>query len=341
MTIHPLVFSSDITVAHLLDRTGSMYGTEKQVVEAINLFLKKMQADSKGGKANFILRQFDSMGFDNLREGLMGDIRPVEVQEYKPRALTPLFDAIVDIIKIVESGGTNKNMLVIQTDGLENSSKKYQLADVKKLIEQKRKDGWIVIYLGANIDSWKQAEDIGIPNQHALNYKQGEKEIPNQANSAQPWSKFGKDSSNNPLAYALGTIALLGLGYLLLSSNDADATSVDQLEFDEVDRNASMAVTGVGDDTWQNAVSEDVAGFVEPVNSVFDLTPDLAEQHAQLPEDFDPASGSLVDDQSTNEDGHEESDRIGYDDDQYGRSENVSDNESFGDDYFNSDDSFD
>ena len=295
MTQQALVASSNITIGHLLDRTGSMSGTEDQVVEAINLFMQKMCGDEKGKDARFILRQFDSMGFDILRRGLMHSMKPVEVREYEPRAMTPLFDAIIDFIEMVEGSDTEKNMLIIQTDGLENDSKKHSLADVKALIEQKRKDGWIIIYLGANIDAWKQAEEIGIPGHQALNYKQGRKNIPDQAHASQPWSKVGEKAADNPIVYALGTIALLGFGYFLLNPSETNAASLDQLGFDDIDRNAAMGVTGVDGDTWQNAVASDVDGFTEPVASVFDLSPELAEQHTQLPPDFDPALGSIID----------------------------------------------
>ncbi len=318
MTQQALVPSSNITIGHLLDRSGSMSGTEEQVVEAIHLFLQRMSSDKKGNGAMYTLRQFDSMGFDVLRRGPVYGVKPIEVSEYQPRALTPLYDAIADTIKLMEAYDSKRNMLIIQTDGLENDSKKHSLADIKALINQKRRAGWLIIYLGANIDACKQAEEIGIPEGRAMNYKQGNKDIPDQAQAAKPWSKFGDKVANNPLAYALGTIALLGLGYLLLNSNETNAANFDQLGFADADRNAAMGVTGVGDDTWQNAVATDVDGFTEPFNSFFDLPPDLAEQYAQMPSDFDPALGSMVDGQQISDDGH---DILSGDDSNSGHSE--------------------
>ena len=44
-------------------------------------------------------------------------------------------------------------LFVIVTDGFENASKEYTYSAVKKLIEGKKKKGWGVHVLGANIDA--------------------------------------------------------------------------------------------------------------------------------------------------------------------------------------------
>jgi hypothetical protein len=43
-------------------------------------------------------------------------------------------------------------LIVILTDGYENASKEWTKDSVASLIERKKKDGWTVTFLGANID---------------------------------------------------------------------------------------------------------------------------------------------------------------------------------------------
>jgi hypothetical protein len=95
------------------------------------------------------------------------------------------------------------------------------------------------------------------------------------------------------MGYALGAAALVGLAYLAFGPDEAQAEP--SLGFTDEDRNASMGVDGVSQ-TWQDAVAEDVANFVEPIpsSSIFDLPPDVAEAQANLPADFDPTEGSMV-----------------------------------------------
>ena len=62
-------------------------------------------------------------------------------------------------------------MVVITTDGMENSSKEFTAETVKRLIEEKKeKNGWEFLFLGANIDAVKAAGHIGIGADRAVNY---------------------------------------------------------------------------------------------------------------------------------------------------------------------------
>lgn len=279
----------------VLDRTGSMSGTEEKTIEAINGFLRQMQGDSLGKSAAFTLMTFDSQGFDVIRRGTVSEVKPLEQKEFSPRAATPLYDAVGDAAS--KMTGTEKNMLVILTDGLENASKKFTQASLRALIEEKRKSGWIIIYLGANIDAWKQAESIGVPGNQAMNFSQNGTQVPAQPSNPGLWSRFTGRVSQNPMGYALGTAALLGLAYLALRPSDAKAAET--LGFTDADRNASMGVDGVGNNTWESAVEQDVASFDEPIktDSIFDpgLSQEAAQSAAELPEDFDPSQGSMID----------------------------------------------
>lgn len=285
--------ASKNVVCLLVDRSGSMEGSEQKTIEAINGFIGQMQADKRGKDAHFTMLTFDSQGFDPVRRGVMGQVKPLQALEFLPRAATPIFDAVGHTIGKLEGDG--KRVFAVLTDGLENCSKKFSREQIRALIEAKRKSGWVVIYLGANIYAWKQAEDIGIRPELAMNYKQGSTTAPPaQAGNSGLFSRFTTSVAQHPIGYALGATALLSLAYLALRPGDAQAA--ESLGFTDVDRNASMGVDGISQ-SWQDAVTADVASFVEPIpsDSIFDLPPDVAEAQSSLPEDFDPSQGSMVD----------------------------------------------
>ena len=98
---------------------------------------------------------------------------------YFARGSTALLDAVGKTINTVsarqknavESAVPAKTVVVIMTDGMENSSHEYSLADVKKLIELQQKEyGWEFLFMGANIDAVKAAGGIGIAANRAANY---------------------------------------------------------------------------------------------------------------------------------------------------------------------------
>ena len=61
-------------------------------------------------------------------------------------------------------------LFVITTDGLENASREYNKNTIKRLIEKHKNIEFI--YLGANIDSYKEGTAIGIRKESIANYKQ-------------------------------------------------------------------------------------------------------------------------------------------------------------------------
>ncbi len=66
----------------------------------------------------------DGLQYDVLRESVAPtDWQSVTSDEVSPRGMTPLFDAIGRIISTAESDNPEKAVIVIMTDGLENSSR--------------------------------------------------------------------------------------------------------------------------------------------------------------------------------------------------------------------------
>ena len=155
-------------VGLLIDESGSMGPMHAAVIGGTNEFVAKLAADENGTKVLATLGMFDLHGNDPVVRTTFADIPVAEVDtlgadDYAPRGATPLNDAVVKTIramdKRVKEG--HRAMLVILTDGLENSSKT-PTRDVRKLILEREKRGWEFIYLGANQDAWAESDRIGI-----------------------------------------------------------------------------------------------------------------------------------------------------------------------------------
>jgi uncharacterized protein YegL len=91
--------------------------------------------------------------------------------EYSPGGSTAMNDAIGTAVTEIgkwlsdmpEEERPSKNLIVIMTDGEENSSQEYSLQQVKDMIkEQTEKYSWEFIYLGTDITTTEYAEDLGI-----------------------------------------------------------------------------------------------------------------------------------------------------------------------------------
>ena len=148
----------------ILDRSGSMGSCRDDTIGGYNSFVD----DQKVHGGTMTLVQFDDTYEIVYQNVPIGEVRPLTRETFVPHGATALHDAIGRTIKDIET--RTPPTVIILTDGYENASRKYTKAHVKDLIEQKTKDGWTFVYLGANQDAFTEASGIGISGQCTVNF---------------------------------------------------------------------------------------------------------------------------------------------------------------------------
>ena len=112
----------------LLDRTGSMEPIWSEALSSVNAYADGLATLDGGPRvdADITLAAFDAqdgLQFDVLRSGVDAERwRKVANDEINPRGMTPLYDAIGRIVTLAEKDRPEKAVIVIMTDGEENSS---------------------------------------------------------------------------------------------------------------------------------------------------------------------------------------------------------------------------
>jgi hypothetical protein len=134
-------------------------------IGAVNSYLRQVKSDTDmEAKVSLII--FDSQSIDVIRDGVPATSCPeLAVDEYQPRAQTPLLDAVGHAAAHLDGRKApgERCILAIMTDGLENASREYTKETIKALLDRKQKDdGWLVLYLGAGHDAWAQAHAMGL-----------------------------------------------------------------------------------------------------------------------------------------------------------------------------------
>lgn len=166
---------SDYThLAVVADRSGSMYSIVDDMNNGLESFLKEQ--DKLDGKLLVDIVTFDTHVTTEANDALVAS---VEFPIIKPRGSTALLDAIGTTVtslgqkleKLDEDERPGKVIVMVVTDGGENASREYTGDQVKKLVEAQTNDySWEFMFLGANIDSFAVAGDLGFARGGTINY---------------------------------------------------------------------------------------------------------------------------------------------------------------------------
>ena len=107
-----------------------------------------------GGKITLSLTCFDTEFEQVYPPTPVERVKPIGPKEYTPRGMTALLDAIGLTLSPLRFPKAEKVMVIITTDGMENSSHEWTPESVKKLIEAKEKLGWEFLFLGVGLDAF-------------------------------------------------------------------------------------------------------------------------------------------------------------------------------------------
>ena len=158
-------------VVFILDRSGSMRGTEKDTIGGYNGYINDFK--SKNAKITTVL--FDDKYEMIKKRQNVNEVPELTEKQYYVRGCTALLDAIGKSIKFMEKEKAEKVMFIITTDGYENASHKYNKEQIKEMIQGHKE--WEFMYIGADIDSYSEGQSIGISSSNISNYKKDGKGI--------------------------------------------------------------------------------------------------------------------------------------------------------------------
>ena len=165
-------------VVFILDRSGSMSGLENDTIGGFNSMIEKQKKEEGEAYISTVL-------FDDKTEVLydrvpVKKVKSMTDKQYFVRGCTALLDALGGAIHHIsnihkyakDEDVPEKTLFIITTDGMENSSHKYNYEKVRKMVKKaKSKYGWEFLFLGANIDAIEVAGRFGVSADRAINYE--------------------------------------------------------------------------------------------------------------------------------------------------------------------------
>ncbi len=170
------------TIYHfILDKSGSMKGSEKETINGFNTQLETL----RGLEREFPDQQYIvSLTFFNnelympLQNGRIRQVPNLDLRSYQPDGGTALLDAIGKAIfdikrdhKAEIDADKASVVMVILTDGHENSSRFYSYHDIARMITELDATGkWTFSFLGADLDAIHTAKMMNIRQENVISF---------------------------------------------------------------------------------------------------------------------------------------------------------------------------
>lgn len=162
--------AKNLEVCFIIDKSGSMMDVTGDTIGGFNSVIEQKKSESDFDNiivTTVLFNEEIELIHDRVD---IKDVKMMTERDYIADGNTALYDAIgygitrIDKLrkKTPKRNRPDYTMVIIVTDGLENSSRKYTSEDIVKMIDEKGKEGWEFVYMGANVDSMLEADRIGV-----------------------------------------------------------------------------------------------------------------------------------------------------------------------------------
>ena len=159
-------------IVFILDKSGSMANLADDTVGGFNSMIQKQKSEKADDKV-FVTTFLFNNKVECLHKRIpLENIEPLTGSQYVCAGNTALYDAIGSAIEYLDEEHlnlarhgkkiANEALFIISTDGMENTSKKYNLQKISQLIEKRKTQNIDFMFIGANIDTERCAKDLSI-----------------------------------------------------------------------------------------------------------------------------------------------------------------------------------
>jgi uncharacterized protein YegL len=156
-------------IVTILDHSGSMANLTGDTIGGYNNFISEQK--KLPGEAVLTTVLFNN-GYTVLHDGIpIQNAKPITTDEYRAEGSTALLDAIGKTVNKIgtklhnteEQNRPSKVIVLIVTDGEENSSKEFTHEQIKEMVKRQQDIySWQFLFFGANIDSFDVGQSIGV-----------------------------------------------------------------------------------------------------------------------------------------------------------------------------------
>jgi site-specific DNA recombinase len=167
-----------VHVLFVIDSSGSMEPKAADVRGGFNSYVSTLREDTQSAY-RLTAVTFDTQVKTLFTDVPLAEVPPLDSSNYRPGGNTALYDALGVSLDELTSAlrqedhpyGTDRVLVIVMTDGQENSSRRFSKQQVSDGITGREAAGnWTFVYLGADQDAWASSEDLGFAQGNVAGY---------------------------------------------------------------------------------------------------------------------------------------------------------------------------
>jgi uncharacterized protein YegL len=162
-----------VDIVFLLDESTSMINHTNSYIKCINKLINSQKQINP--YSNFSLIKFSSTINTFCIDTKINTLQEFKSYNYNPSGSTSLYDAIGYIINIKHINKIKPVIVIILTDGIDNSSIQYNIDSIKQYISYVIIRGWTFVYIATNQNAKIIGQQLGIET--CLTYNETEQSI--------------------------------------------------------------------------------------------------------------------------------------------------------------------
>lgn len=166
--------TSDVIIGVALDQSGSMSYGALEVIDGFNAF--RQEQLTAPGTAHVSLVIMDGRAYTRYPAGKLIDLPELGTMgnTYNPSGSTPLYDGVKLAIEEVDKfldflPFDGKKVVLVFTDGNENSSTQITLDKLNELISDRKEAGWEFVFMGSGGAAWTEGANLAVDSGTSLN----------------------------------------------------------------------------------------------------------------------------------------------------------------------------
>ena len=163
----------EFNITLVLDESGSMSGWQDTLMSQLKNYISNLAKEVGNKKVSVNIYTFS----DSVRKVAqlkdLGSSDGTLDFSYSPGGMTSLYDAITTAVNKESEIKAKNQLVIVMSDGGENTSTFSNKTSVSQLIETKQEKEWTFVFIGADMDAYGEASAVGFMPANTVSHAKG------------------------------------------------------------------------------------------------------------------------------------------------------------------------